>query len=76
VVADEDRGDCTIEVRLDADCALREKIGPETVTGGWAEIEVDLSEHAGKSVQIDLINHPDGLQFEAGYWAEIEVESR
>ena len=75
-MANDDRGDWTLEVRLDGDGALRKKIGPESVTGGWAEIEVDLSRHAGQSVEIDLINHPDGWQFEAGYWAEIEVESR
>ncbi|HUT94994.1 MAG TPA: ADP-ribosylglycohydrolase family protein [Thermoguttaceae bacterium] len=76
VVANDDRGDWTLEVRLAGDRALRKKIGPETVTDGWAEIEVDLSTHAGESVQVDLINQADGWQFEAGYWAEIEVESR
>ena len=76
VVANDDRGDWTLEVRLAGDRALRKKIGPETVTDGWAEIEVDLSKHAGKSVQVDLINQADGWQFEAGYWAEIDVETK
>ena len=76
VVADDDRGDWTLEVRLDGDRALRKKIGPETTTDGWAQIEVDLSPHAGRSVDVELVNQPDGWQFEAGYWAEIGVESR
>ncbi len=76
VVANDDRGDWTLEVRLDGDRALRRKIGPETVTDGWAKIDVDLSDHAGQSIDVELVNQPDGWTFEAGYWAEIEVESK
>jgi len=76
VVANDDRGDWTLEVRLDGDRALRKKIGPETITDGWADIQLDLSDHAGQPVQIELINHADDWSFEVGYWAEIEVESK
>jgi len=75
VVAHNERGDWTLIVKADGDQLLRKKIGPETAADGWVELEVDLSELAGKSVLLELINQPDGWSFEAAYWAEIALES-
>lgn len=35
--------------------------------------KLELSEFAGKSVSLELINQPTGWSWEAGYWAEITV---
>jgi hypothetical protein len=40
------------------------------------QIDVDLSDFAGKKVRLELINQPTGWQFEAGYWARISLTSR
>jgi len=74
-VAPDDRGDWTLAVKADGNQLLNKKIGPETASEGWVEVEVDLSDLAGKSVLLELINQPDGWSFEAGYWAEIALES-
>jgi len=76
VVAHDERGDWTLIVRADGDQLLKKKISPETATGGWVELEVDLSKTAGKSVLLELVNEADGWSYEAGYWAEITIESR
>jgi hypothetical protein len=73
VVANDDRGDWTLIVRANEDQLLRKKIGADTVTDGWAELEVDLSKLAGKSVNLELVNQADDWQFEAGYWGEVEI---
>lgn len=75
VVANDDRGDWTLLVVIEGEPALRRKIGPDTVTDGWAEVVVDLSQHAGKSIAVELVNQADDWRFEAGYWTEIVVES-
>jgi hypothetical protein len=48
-------------------------VDKETCEDGWMDLEVDLSEHAGESVELELINQPTGWKFEAGYWAKIEL---
>ena len=74
-VAHDTRGDWTLVVKADGDQLLKKKIGPETATDGWVELEADLSGLAGKSMLLELINQPDGWSFEAGYWAEIALDS-
>ena len=48
-------------------------MGKETAKGGWIEATVDLSEHAGKTVKLELLNQPTGWAYEVAYWAEIEI---
>jgi hypothetical protein len=69
------RGDWDLIVKLDGQPALRQTIGPETSTVGWKEIVVDLSEYAGRTVKLELVNQPTEWRFEAAYWAEISLES-
>jgi len=76
VVANDDRGDWTLVVKAGGNPLLTKPINKETTQGGWATVEVELSELAGKEVKLDLVNQADGWSWEAGYWAEIAVESR
>jgi hypothetical protein len=73
VVANDDRGDWTLIVKADGNELLKKKIGPETINDGWAELEIDLSKMAGKSVNLELVNQADDWSFEAGYWAKVEI---
>ena len=73
VVANDRRGDFTLEVKADGQGLTKTKIGGG---GSWHEMLVDLSDFAGKAIELDLINHADDWKFEAAYWAEIALESR
>jgi hypothetical protein len=50
-------------------------VGPKTTTDHWLTEEVDLSEYAGRTVKLELVNQPTGWAYEAAYWAEIRVLS-
>ena len=52
---------------------LEQVVGKETADDGWLEVEVDLSDYAGKEVFLELVNHPNGWMYEAAYWAQIEI---
>jgi len=44
--------------------------------GGWAEVTFDLTPFAGSTnLQVELENKANGWAFEAGYWANLTVES-
>ena len=76
-VGHHDRGDWTLIVKADGKELLNTLIGKETANNGWADIEVDLSQYAGKEVRLELINQPDDEWLcEAGYWSNIELVSR
>jgi hypothetical protein len=75
VVGHDPRGDWDLIVKVNGQPLLRKTIGMETTTLGWTEVAVDLSRYAGESVELELINQPTGWHYEAGYWAEISLES-
>ncbi len=37
------------------------------------EVSVDLSEFAGSTLPLVLMNEANGWQYEAAYWAKIEI---
>lgn len=76
VVANDHRGDWTLVVKAAGKTLLTQPINNETTQDGWLAIEVDLSELAGQETKLELVNQADGWSWEAGYWAEIAVESR
>jgi hypothetical protein len=69
-------GDWDLVVRADMRELVRKTVGKNTATSGWLDVSVDFSEYAGKTVLIELYNQPTGWSWEAGYWAEIKLESR
>ena len=76
VVAHDPRGDFVLAVKADGKTLLEKSIDPDNATDGWAEISVDLTPLAGKSVLVELVNQPSDWRFEAAYWAEIGVQSQ
>jgi hypothetical protein len=76
VVGHHPQGDWVLLVKADGKELFKPPVGKETAKDGWVLIEVDLSEYAGKEVNLELVNQPSGWAFEAGYWAEIELVSR
>jgi hypothetical protein len=75
VVANDDRGDWVLVVKADGRALLERPVDQQTTAGGWATFQVDLSEWAGKQVKLELVNQPNGWSWEAGYWAEIALDS-
>jgi len=76
VVGHHPQGDWVLLVKADGKELFKTPVGKETAKDGWVLIEVDLSEYAGKEINLELVNQPSGWAFEAGYWAEIELVSR
>ncbi|MBP7050293.1 MAG: ADP-ribosylglycohydrolase family protein [Phycisphaerae bacterium] len=75
VVGHDARGDWDLIVRANGEELLRKTIGPDTTTMGWAELSVSLSQFAGKSVKLELVNEPTDWRFEAAFWSKIAVVS-
>jgi hypothetical protein len=74
VVTHDPRGDWLLVVKADGQELLSQVVSRDTVQDGWLDLRVDLSEYAGKSVKLELVNQPNGWAWEAGYWATIAVE--
>jgi hypothetical protein len=72
-LSNDDRGDFTFIANVDGKEILRKKIG-EKGKADWQTLALDLSPYAGKKVKVELINQPDGWQFEAAYWEKIELK--
>ncbi len=68
VVANDDRGDWTLVVKADGRPLLKKPIDQATTQGGWATVEVDLSEFAGKEVKLELVNQADGWSWGLKDW--------
>jgi hypothetical protein len=70
-------GDWDLIVAVDGKEIARKPVNKQTAGRDvWVQTEVDLSEYAGKDVKLELINQPTDWKNEAGYWAEISLESR
>ena len=76
VVGHDPKGDWTLVVKADGKALLQQPVSQATATGGWLDVRVDLSAYAGRKVQLELVNQPSDWAYEAGYWAEIAVDSR
>ncbi|MSR57636.1 MAG: hypothetical protein EXS05_08185 [Planctomycetaceae bacterium] len=67
----------------DADWQLIVKIGPDklydqpisaaTTKDGWADVNIDLSQYAGRNVVVEVHNHPSGWSNEFAFWGKVEV---
>lgn len=69
-------GDWLLIVTADREL-VRKVIGKETAPEGWTNIDVDLSDYAGRIITLQLINAANpgapGVHEEA-YWAKIEID--
>ena len=73
VVASDNRGDFLLVVQVDGKRLLDGTIDSEAGPDGWANVNVDLTPFAGKKVEVELINQPNGWSWEAAYWAKVDV---
>jgi len=73
VVGHHPDGDWTLLVKADGKELLKRTVGKETAENGWMQAEVNLSDYAGKEINLELVNKASDWQWEAGYWAKIEL---
>ncbi len=71
VVTHDTHGDWLLVAKVNGKQLLKKRIGARSVTDGWLPVDLDLSDWAGQSVTVELLNQADGWQNEAAYWAEI-----
>ena len=69
------QGDWVLLVKADGKELLRKTVGKAAAKDGWLTVTVDLGDHAGKSVALELSNAANNWACEAAYWAEIAIDS-
>ena len=67
------QGDFDLIVKADGKELYRGIVGKTTTENHWLKLSLDLSEFAGKNVELELINQPNGWEWEAAYWKTIEI---
>jgi hypothetical protein len=75
VVGHDPQGDFDLIVRAGGKELLRKTVGPNTATAHWLTERIELSQFAGQTVKLELVNQPNGWACEAAYWAEIALAS-
>jgi len=51
----------------------KEAINKDIEETKWQQVQIDLSQYAGKSVAIELQNRATGWSHEAAYWSRIKI---
>lgn len=74
VVGHHPNGDWMLVVQVNGKPIAQQAIGPKTSHDGWCDVDVNLNKWAGQEIDLQLLNQPTGWQFEAGYWASIEIK--
>jgi hypothetical protein len=68
-------GDWRLLVLVNKKELLRQVVGVKDTEKGWMTVDVDLSEYAGKKVNIELVHQMnEKWWFIAGYWAGISFK--
>jgi hypothetical protein len=75
VVGHHPDGDWTLLVKADGKELLKRTVGKDTAENGWMQADVALSAYAGKEIKLELVNQASDWQWEAAYWAKIELIS-
>jgi len=72
-VGHHEEGDWKLVVGEKGSSIFETVVGSENSKDGWMEVDVDLSEYAGSTLGLMLSNEANGWEYEAGYWAKIEI---
>lgn len=69
-VRNDNRGDFDLVVRVGKKELLRETIAGDK----WREISIDLSQFAGKTIDLEILNIATEWKFEGAYWSKIMIK--
>ncbi|MDO4568860.1 MAG: ADP-ribosylglycohydrolase family protein [Planctomycetia bacterium] len=61
--------DWVLRIRINGSVQVEQTIAGDT----WQNVTFDLTPFAGSTTLIELENLPNGWQYEAGYWSQIEI---
>ena len=76
IVGHDPRGDWMLIVKADDKKLFSVAVSKDSTTDTWTNVDVDLTEFAGKEINLQLLNQPTGWSFEAARWAKIAIESK
>ena len=76
VVGHHPEGDWTLIVKADGKELVRKSISKDNSTNGFLEADVDLSAYAGRTINVELLNQPNGWHYEAAYWDKIKLAAQ
>jgi hypothetical protein len=64
-----------LEIILDLEVIVKEKINSKTTANGWREIQYDVTQYAGTEMEIQITQTADEIQKSHAYWSEIKIAS-
>jgi len=68
-------GDWRLVVKGAGETLLDTTVGPTSAPEGWIEHEVDLTRFAGRTIDLEVHNHPNDWNNEYAFWRRVEVIS-
>lgn len=74
-VSHHQHGDWQLIVKANGETIADELISSKTVNKEWFETKVDLSNYAGKTIDLIINNHPNNWHNEWAYWNEVKIIS-
>jgi putative heme-binding domain-containing protein len=74
-VSHDPQGDWLLVVRVNGKSIRETVVGPKTTKNGWAELSIDLSQYAGQTVDLELLNQANGWSWEFAHWGKIQIVS-
>ncbi|MHC4122748.1 MAG: ADP-ribosylglycohydrolase family protein [Planctomycetota bacterium] len=77
-VGHQPKGDWQLIVKANGAKLFSKIIGKSTTQNGWADVDVDISEYAGKAIKLELVNYPNNWSndpTEIAYWHKIAIVS-
>lgn len=69
----DDRGDWQLLVKANGQQLLSRLVATSPGEDRWKRFDLDLSEFAGQSVELELLNQPTGWSWEFAYWSRVDV---
>jgi hypothetical protein len=75
IVSHHQNGDWQLALKVDGQQRYATKtVSAETCPpDGWLPVEFDLSDWAGQTVKLELVNQATDWRYEGGYWGEIKI---
>jgi putative heme-binding domain-containing protein len=71
----ETTGDWQLVVKVDGKTVHEQIVSAKTTQNGWADVTVNLTPYAGKTINLELLNQPNDWNYEHGFWSRAEVIS-
>ena len=68
--------DWQLNVKVDGKTINSEIVSANTAKEGWLSKEIDLSEFAGKTIELKLENFPNSWHGEHGFWSSVKIISK